>query len=168
VAYNRTGQCQDLSTKGLAESADWLEKRVRFSVLSAAELGPPGTSLESGPSSSLYTAPDFASQLARGQLLNIEADAGLGMPIGQVGIPGIFGGASTVAAKREAIGDRFHAVLVDNGVMRLNECEKVQKTLTEHLGINLTVANASQRFLDGLKGIEDPEQKRKFIGKPRR
>src|SRR3954467_4165656 len=73
---------------------------------------------------------------------------------------------STVAAKlmHEAIGDRFHAVLVNNGVMRSNECEQVQKTLTEHLGINLTVADASQQFLDGLKGIEDPEQKRKFIG----
>jgi GMP synthase (glutamine-hydrolysing) len=73
---------------------------------------------------------------------------------------------STVAAKLmyEAIGDRFHAVLVNNGVMRLKECEQVQKTLTEHLGINLTVVDASQQFLDGLKGIEDPEQKRKFIG----
>lgn len=74
---------------------------------------------------------------------------------------------STVAAKlmTEAIGDRFHAVLVDNGVMRLNECEQVKETLAKHLGINLTVADASQLFMDGLKGITDPEQKRKFIGK---
>jgi GMP synthase (glutamine-hydrolysing) len=73
---------------------------------------------------------------------------------------------STVAAKlmHEAIGDRFHAVLVNNGVMRLNECEQVQKTLSDHLGINLIVADASQQFLDGLKGISDPEKKRKFIG----
>ncbi|KAK2627765.1 hypothetical protein QTJ16_002411 [Diplocarpon rosae] len=74
---------------------------------------------------------------------------------------------STVAAKlmHEAIGDRFHAVLVDNGCMRLNECAQVKKTLTEHLGINLTVVDASDLFLDGLKGIhDDPEKKRKFIG----
>ena len=74
---------------------------------------------------------------------------------------------STVAAKlmHEAIGDRFHAVLVDNGCMRLNECEQVKQTLTEHLGINLTVVDASDLFLDGLKGITDnPEAKRKFIG----
>lgn len=73
---------------------------------------------------------------------------------------------STVAAKlmHEAIGDRFHAVLVDNGCMRLNECEQVKKTLTEHLGINLTVVDASDLFLDGLKGITEPETKRKFIG----
>lgn len=73
---------------------------------------------------------------------------------------------STVAAKlmSAAIGDRFHAVLVNNGCMRLNECETVQKTLSEHLGINLDVVDASKQFLDGLKGIVDPEQKRKFIG----
>jgi GMP synthase (glutamine-hydrolysing) len=60
----------------------------------------------------------------------------------------------------EAIGDRFHAVLVDNGCMRLNECSQVKKTLTEHLGINLTVVDAGDLFLDALKGITDnPEQK---------
>lgn len=41
--------------------------------------------------------------------------------------------------------------------MRLNECEQVQRDLSEALGINLTVVDASQRFLDGLKGIDDPE-----------
>jgi GMP synthase (glutamine-hydrolysing) len=73
---------------------------------------------------------------------------------------------STVAAKlmHEAIGDRFYAVFVDNGCLRLNECEQVQKTLIQHLGINLVVVDASQMFLNGLKGIEDPEEKRKFIG----
>lgn len=73
---------------------------------------------------------------------------------------------STVAAKlmHEAIGDRFHAVLVNNGVMRLNECEQVRKTLTENLGINLIVADASEQFLDGLAGLDEPEAKRKFIG----
>jgi GMP synthase (glutamine-hydrolysing) len=65
----------------------------------------------------------------------------------------------------EAIGDRFHAVLVDNGCMRLNECSQVKKTLTEHLGINLTVVDAGDLFLDALNGITDnPEQKRRVIG----
>ena len=85
---------------------------------------------------------------------------------GQV-IGAVSGGVdSTVAAKlmKEAIGDRFHAVLVDNGVMRLRECETVKKTLTEHLGINLTVVDASDRFLGLLKGVTDPERKRKIIG----
>lgn len=87
-------------------------------------------------------------------------------PDGQV-LGAVSGGVdSTVAAKlmTEAIGDRFHAVLVDNGCMRLNECEKVQEVLQAQLGINLTVVNAGDEFLAGLKGVDDPEKKRKFIG----
>ncbi|OIW31956.1 GMP synthase [Coniochaeta ligniaria NRRL 30616] len=73
---------------------------------------------------------------------------------------------STVAAKlmKEAIGDRFHAVLIDNGLMRLNECEQVKETLQEHLGINLTVVDAADLFLSRLEGIKEPEKKRKIIG----
>ncbi|KAI9886121.1 MAG: GMP synthase (glutamine-hydrolyzing) [Watsoniomyces obsoletus] len=85
---------------------------------------------------------------------------------GQV-IGAVSGGVdSTVAARlmTEAIGDRFHAVLVDNGLMRLNECQIVQQTLEKHLGINLTVVDASERFLGQLKGVSDPETKRKIIG----
>ncbi|KZF19389.1 GMP synthase subunit B [Xylona heveae TC161] len=85
---------------------------------------------------------------------------------GQV-IGAVSGGVdSTVAAKlmNEAIGDRFHAVLVDNGVLRLEESQTVKETLTKHLGINLTVVDASERFLGLLKGVSDPEKKRKIIG----
>lgn len=87
-------------------------------------------------------------------------------PTAQV-IGAVSGGVdSTVAAAlmNRAIGDRFHAILVDNGVMRLNECETVQATLKEKLGINLTVANAADLFLGRLKGVTDPEKKRKIIG----
>ena len=73
-------------------------------------------------------------------------------PKGQV-IGAVSGGVdSTVAAKlmHEAIGDRFHAVLVDNGVLRLDEATTVRKTLTEHLGINLTVIDATDLFLGKL------------------
>jgi len=85
---------------------------------------------------------------------------------GQV-IGAVSGGVdSTVAAKlmKEAIGDRFHAVLVDNGVLRIDEAKTVHETLTKHLGINLTVIDASERFLGRLKGVSDPETKRKIIG----
>ncbi|KAF2456873.1 GMP synthase subunit B [Lineolata rhizophorae] len=86
---------------------------------------------------------------------------------GQV-IGAVSGGVdSTVAAKlmQEAIGDRFHAVLVDNGVLRLNEAQIVKQTMTQHLGINLTVVDASELFLGRLKGVtDDPEKKRKIIG----
>ena len=71
-----------------------------------------------------------------------------------------------VAAKLmdTAIGDRFHAVLIDNGLLRKDEAVEVSKTLREHLGIQLAVVDASQRFLDDLKGVTEPEKKRKIIG----
>ncbi|KAL2209168.1 GMP synthase [Sarocladium strictum] len=73
---------------------------------------------------------------------------------------------STVAAKlmKEAIGDRFHAILVDTGLMRLNECEQVKETLDKHLGINLTVVDGSELFFGRLAGLTEPEAKRKVIG----
>ncbi|KAG6026332.1 GMP synthase (glutamine-hydrolyzing) [Claviceps sp. Clav32 group G5] len=82
-------------------------------------------------------------------------------------IGGVSGGVdSTVAAKlmKEAIGDRFHAILIDNGLMRLNECEEVKATLQQHLGINLTVVDGGELFLNRLQGVTEPEKKRKIIG----
>ncbi|KAI5988693.1 hypothetical protein EDD15DRAFT_1351106 [Pisolithus albus] len=87
-------------------------------------------------------------------------------PKGRV-IGAVSGGVdSTVAAKlmHEAIGDRFHAIMVDNGVLRLNEAKQVEHMLKENLGVNLTVVDASELFLSRLDGIDDPEQKRKIIG----
>ncbi|PWY97524.1 putative GUA1-GMP synthase [Testicularia cyperi] len=87
-------------------------------------------------------------------------------PKGQV-LGAISGGVdSSVAAKlmHEAIGDRFHAVMVDNGVLRANEATQVYDMLSKDLGVNLTVVDASDRFLAKLKDVEDPEQKRKIIG----
>ncbi|KAJ4482860.1 hypothetical protein C8J55DRAFT_453708 [Lentinula edodes] len=87
-------------------------------------------------------------------------------PKGRV-IGAVSGGVdSTVAAKlmHEAIGDRFHAIMVDNGVLRLNEAQQVHEMLNKNLGINLTVVDASDLFLSRLQDIEDPEKKRKIIG----
>jgi GMP synthase (glutamine-hydrolysing) len=87
-------------------------------------------------------------------------------PKGRV-IGAVSGGVdSTVAAKlmHEAIGDRFHAIMVDNGVLRLNEAQQVNDMLNKDLGVNLTVVDASELFLSRLDGVEDPEQKRKIIG----
>merc|ERR1711939_605018 len=87
-------------------------------------------------------------------------------PDGQV-IGAVSGGVdSSVAAKlmHEAIGDRFHAIMVDNGVLRMNEATQVHKMLSEDLGVNLTVVDASELYLTKLKGVTDPEQKRKIIG----
>ncbi|KAL3912530.1 MAG: hypothetical protein SGILL_006844 [Bacillariaceae sp.] len=73
---------------------------------------------------------------------------------------------STVAAvlMTRAIGDRFHAVLVDNGCLRKDEATKVLKRMREDCGVNLRCVDASDRFLDLLKGVTEPETKRKIIG----
>jgi len=97
------------------------------------------------------------------EIARIQALVG---PEGQV-IGAVSGGVdSSVAAKlmQRAIGDRFHAVMVDNGLLRTDEAKIVKKTLGEHLGVNLTVIDASDRFLSKLAGITDPERKRKIIG----
>ena len=73
---------------------------------------------------------------------------------------------STVAATliSHAIGERLHGIFVDNGVLRKNEFETVLATYKQ-LGLNVTGIDARQRFYTDLKGKEDPEAKRKAIGK---
>jgi GMP synthase (glutamine-hydrolysing) len=68
-------------------------------------------------------------------------------------------------AMRDAHGkSRLTCVFVNNGVLRKNEFEKVQQTLRDKLGLHLIGVDASQRFLDKLAGVSDPEKKRKIIG----
>lgn len=74
--------------------------------------------------------------------------------------------SSVVAALlHEAIGDQLTCVFVDNGLLRLNEGNQVMETFAEHMGIHVIRYDAEQRFLDALKGISDPEEKRKIIGR---
>ena len=87
-------------------------------------------------------------------------------PKGHV-IGAVSGGVdSTVAAvlMTRAIGDRFHAVLVDNGCLRKDEATKVLKRMREDCHVNLRCVDASERFLSKLKGVTEPETKRKIIG----
>jgi len=73
---------------------------------------------------------------------------------------------SAVAATlvHRALEDRLTCVFVNNGVLRKNEFQKVQQNLKEKLGLNLVPVDASQRFLEKLAGVTDPEKKRKIIG----
>jgi len=80
---------------------------------------------------------------------------------------GLSGGVdSTVAAVllNKAIGKNLYCIFVDNGLLRKNEFENVLKQY-EHLGLNVKGVDAKQKFYDALKGIEDPEAKRKAIGR---
>lgn len=73
---------------------------------------------------------------------------------------------SSVAAVlvHNAIGDNLTCIFVDNGLLRKGEREQVEKTFRDNFHINLIVVDASDRFLNALRGITDPEQKRKIIG----
>ena len=82
-------------------------------------------------------------------------------------ILGLSGGVdSAVAAAliHEAIGDKLTCVFVDNGLLRLNERQKVQQLIESYFNINLVTVRAEKFFLDKLKGVTNPERKRKIIG----
>jgi GMP synthase (glutamine-hydrolysing) len=82
-------------------------------------------------------------------------------------ILGLSGGVdSSVAAAliHKAIGRQLTCVFVDNGLLRLNEREQVEKLYGDHFDLDVRVADKGKLFLDRLAGICDPEQKRKIIG----
>ncbi|MDD5262269.1 MAG: glutamine-hydrolyzing GMP synthase [Methylacidiphilales bacterium] len=82
-------------------------------------------------------------------------------------ILGLSGGVdSSVAAAllHRAIGGQLVCILVDNGLLRANEVESVKRIFGKGLGLKLKVVDASDRFLSRLRGVSDPERKRKIIG----
>ena len=81
-------------------------------------------------------------------------------------VGGVSGGVdSTVAAilLSQALGENFHPIFVNNGLLRKNEAEWVQEKLRPHLK-NLIYVDASRQFLDKLAGVADPDRKRQIIG----
>ena len=82
-------------------------------------------------------------------------------------ICGLSGGVdSSVVATllHKALGDRLHCILVDNGLLRLNEAELVRSTFSEHFHMNLSVVDAEEQFLSRLAGVTEPQEKRRIIG----
>ncbi|MDY3229676.1 MAG: glutamine-hydrolyzing GMP synthase [Kiritimatiellia bacterium] len=81
---------------------------------------------------------------------------------------GLSGGvdSSVVAVLlHKAIGKRLHCIFVDNGLLRYNEDKQVEQMFRSKLDLDLHIAHAAQRFYAALKGVSDPEQKRKIIGR---
>ncbi len=64
----------------------------------------------------------------------------------------------------KAIGDNLVCVFVDHGLLRKHEKEQVEKVFRDEFHMNLITVDARERFLNKLKGVADPEQKRKIIG----
>jgi GMP synthase (glutamine-hydrolysing) len=82
-------------------------------------------------------------------------------------ICGLSGGVDSATAAllvHRAIGDRLTCVFVDHGMMRKDEAEQVVTAFREQHGIHLVHVDAADRFLERLRGVEDPEIKRKIIG----
>ena len=81
-----------------------------------------------------------------------------------LGLSGGVDSSVTAALLHRAIGDRLHCVFVDNGLLRKDEAKQVVERFRKHMKLNLIHVNASERFLTKLKGVEDPEKKRRIIG----
>jgi GMP synthase (glutamine-hydrolysing) len=80
---------------------------------------------------------------------------------------GLSGGvdSSVVAAMlHQAIGDQLTCIFVDTGMLRYREPEQVMATFARHMGVKVIKVEARERFLQGLAGVTDPEEKRKIIG----
>jgi GMP synthase (glutamine-hydrolysing) len=72
--------------------------------------------------------------------------------------------AVTAALVHRAIGNQLQCVLVDNGLLRKGEGEAVRRTFQDRFGMQLLYVDAAKRFVDRLRGVTDPEEKRKLIG----
>ncbi len=81
---------------------------------------------------------------------------------------GLSGGVDSSVAGlllHKAIGKQLTCIYVDNGLMRLNETQRIKETFKDHFHMNIKFVDASRYFLKALKGVSDPEQKRKIIGR---
>ena len=106
-----------------------------------------------------WTMKDFIEQAVE----NIRATVGKSRVI--LGLSGGVDSSVAAALIHKAIGSQLTCVFVDNGLLRLGEREAVEKLYGDHFHIDLRVMDASSLFLRRLKGVEDPEQKRKIIGR---
>ena len=106
----------------------------------------------------LWTPGNFVSEAIQG----IRDQVGSGKVI-----CALSGGVdSTVAATlvSHAVGDHLTCIFVDNGLMRLEEPQRVRHTFEKYLNVNLVYTDSSEYFLGALKGVVDPEEKRRLIG----
>jgi GMP synthase (glutamine-hydrolysing) len=95
-------------------------------------------------------------------IAGIQARVGAGQAV--CGLSGGVDSAVAAALVHRAIGDRVHCILVDHGLLREGEAAEVERAFAEALGIRLDVVRAGERFLAALRGVSDPERKRRIIG----
>lgn len=100
--------------------------------------------------------------LTKHAIENIKTKVGSGQVL--CGLSGGVDSSVVAMLVHKAIGDRLTCIFVDNGLLRAGEREKVEHTFRDNFHISLVVVDAADRFLNNLKGVSDPEKKRKIIG----
>ena len=103
-----------------------------------------------------------ASSIIEDQVAKIRAQVGDAQVI--CGLSGGVDSAVAAALVHKAIGDQLTCVFVDHGLLRKGEAEQVKHDFVEATGIKLIAVDASEDFLTALKGVSEPEKKRKIIG----
>ncbi|MFT9232943.1 MAG: glutamine-hydrolyzing GMP synthase, partial [Bifidobacterium sp.] len=103
-----------------------------------------------------------ASNIIDEQIARIKAEVGRHQVI--CGLSGGVDSAVAAALVHRAIGDQLTCVFVDHGLLRKGEVEQVRHDFVEATGIRLMAVDASEDFLSALKGVSEPERKRKIIG----
>jgi GMP synthase (glutamine-hydrolysing) len=106
-----------------------------------------------------WTMGNFAEQSIR----RVREQVGSGKVI--CGLSGGVDSSVVAALLNKAIGDQLICIFVDNGLLRKNERELVESTFRDHFHINLRTSDAAEFFLRELRGVTDPQQKRKIIGR---
>ena len=103
------------------------------------------------------------TSFARDAVADIQATVGDKKLI--LGLSGGVDSSVTAALIHKAIGNQQTCIFVDNGLLRKDEAKKLKVVLKQHLKLNIRFVNAQALFLKALAGVEDPEKKRKIIGK---
>jgi GMP synthase (glutamine-hydrolysing) len=108
---------------------------------------------------SLWTPGNIAETMITAMRQQVGSDQVL------LGLSGGVDSSVVAAVLHHAIGKQLTCIFVDNGLLRLNEGDQVMATFAEHMGVKVIRFDAEERFLAKLKGVSDPEQKRKIIGR---
>jgi len=104
-----------------------------------------------------------SSNIAGEQIARIREQVGLDQVI--CGLSGGVDSAVAAAIVQRAVGAQLTCVFVDHGLLRQGEAEQVERDFVAATGVKLKIVDAKEKFLNALKGVTDPEEKRKIIGR---
>jgi GMP synthase (glutamine-hydrolysing) len=104
-----------------------------------------------------------AGHIAEDAIRRVRAEVGTDQVL--LGLSGGVDSSVVAALLHRAIGAQLTCVFVDHGLLRQNEGDEVMATFALHMGVKVVRVDASEKFLAALAGVEDPEQKRKVIGR---